>query len=259
MEWASKESLSLLYFLLPGFLAAWVFYGLTAHPKKEPFERVVQALIFTLIVQAANVGARKVWWHFHRAGSFWTDDKALVSSVGVAALVGLLFAIVANWDFSHRVLRKLRVTKRTSYPSEWYSAFHRHRCYVTLHLTGERRLYGWPEEWPDQCDRGHFLIEQPQWVLDSGEKVPLRQLKRMMVPASDVGMVEIEFAAAELPQTGDQIIALQKPLAELHTRKDSDNGRQRSTAAAAASTAEAIPPVANGTGPGCEVGRSSRI
>ena len=63
MESATKQDVvSLLYFLLPGFLAAWVSYGLTAHPKREAFERVIQALIFTVIVRALNIGVRKLWW-----------------------------------------------------------------------------------------------------------------------------------------------------------------------------------------------------
>ena len=37
--------------LLPGFVAAWIFYGLTGHSKPSPFERVVQALVYNVIVQ----------------------------------------------------------------------------------------------------------------------------------------------------------------------------------------------------------------
>jgi hypothetical protein len=48
VEVVSKDTLSLLYFLLPGLVTAAIYYSLTAHPKKETFERVVQALIFTV-------------------------------------------------------------------------------------------------------------------------------------------------------------------------------------------------------------------
>ena len=48
----TDDLIRLFYDLLPGFLAAWVYYGLTAHPKPSPFERVIQALIFTVIVRA---------------------------------------------------------------------------------------------------------------------------------------------------------------------------------------------------------------
>jgi hypothetical protein len=54
MDTISPDILNLIYKLLPGFLSAWVFYGLTAHPKASPFERVVQALIFTVMIQGAD-------------------------------------------------------------------------------------------------------------------------------------------------------------------------------------------------------------
>lgn len=56
-----SDIVAAIYQLLPGFVTAWIFYGLTAHPKTSPFERVIQALIFTLfvetIVQAIGLSA----------------------------------------------------------------------------------------------------------------------------------------------------------------------------------------------------------
>jgi len=37
----TKDFIILVTYLLPGFLAAWVFYGLTSPPKPSQFERVV--------------------------------------------------------------------------------------------------------------------------------------------------------------------------------------------------------------------------
>ncbi len=48
----SSEIVDAIFRLLPGFVTAWVFYGLTAHLKASSFERVIQALIFTLFVDA---------------------------------------------------------------------------------------------------------------------------------------------------------------------------------------------------------------
>ena len=52
MSWASSETVTVLTFLLPGFVAAAIFYSLTSHPKPSDLERVIQALIFTVIGQA---------------------------------------------------------------------------------------------------------------------------------------------------------------------------------------------------------------
>ena len=43
-----KEVIPLLQYLIPGFLAAWIFYSLTAFKRPDTFGQIVQALIFTL-------------------------------------------------------------------------------------------------------------------------------------------------------------------------------------------------------------------
>ena len=193
MDWTSEHILRLLYELLPGFLAAWVFYSLTAHPKPSSFERIVQALVFTIIVRAVMTGTRLLLQFagvLTDAGT-WTQDVQLTWSVITALAVGLLVATSVNKDWFHGCLRRIRLTSRTSYPSEWYSGFTRSkRHYVVLHLTGERRLYGWPEEWPDSPDRGHFLIMQAKWLLDDGKTRDLDGVERLAIPAADVEMVE---------------------------------------------------------------------
>ena len=92
-----------------------------------------------------------------------------IGSVGSAVLLALLATYCSNNDTLHGILRKLRITKETSDPSEWYSAFARQDPrYVVLHLKDRRRIYGWPEEWPGQPDQGHFRIAEPEW-LDSNK------------------------------------------------------------------------------------------
>jgi Family of unknown function (DUF6338) len=232
VEWTSNDTLRLLYFLLPGFLAAWIFYGLTAHPKKEAFERVVQALIFTFLVKTLNVVVRYEWWiHWHprRPQTWWDDEKELISSTILAILLGLVVAVAANWDLVHRCLRFLKITKRTSYPSEWYSVFHRFRREVILHLKGDRRLAGYPEEWPDQCDKGHFLLIDSAWVDDIGKLIRLHQVKRFVIPACEVERVELICTPEELKKPVSEIIEEQKALVQMHEKKESDHGQQNGT------------------------------
>ena len=150
MEWTSKEFVSVFTYLLPGFLAAWVFHGLTAHPKQTPFERVVQALIFTFIVHlfvpvvhvVFTNPLRPIFVNPYDSGSEdwkkWNVFFDLTASGILAVLIGLVFAFFANHDWLHWVLRKLQITKRTSYPSEWFSAFNRDRRKVILHLDGDK-------------------------------------------------------------------------------------------------------------------------
>ena len=52
-----------LEFLLPGFLTAWIFYGFTPYDRPSHFERIIQALLFTAIIQGLIAPLKaKGWW-----------------------------------------------------------------------------------------------------------------------------------------------------------------------------------------------------
>ena len=193
MDWLSSEVVSIVYYLAPGFLAAWIFYGLTAHPKASPFERVIQALIFTVIIQVLLIVQQ---WVFEGIGTIavalgpWTEQSGLVWSVVLAVVMGLAFSWCANNNFPHSRLHKSDMCVRTTFPSQWNMIFDQERRWVVLHLKGGRRLHGWPEWWPDEPDTGHFAIDQPKWLLDGGEILDLPGVEKTLVPATDVEMVE---------------------------------------------------------------------
>jgi len=194
MEAISKDVVALLQYLLPGFVAAWIFYGLTSFPMPSQFERVVQALIFTVFVQATVYIAKGSALLIGRRWCLapWTGNCELVSSMVSAILLGLLFAYFANNDKIHKLLRKLQVTRETSYPSEWFGVFLKNVTYVVLHLDGERRLYGWPIEWPSESDKGHFVLVQASWLTDDedDDQIELTGVESIMVDVKEVKMVE---------------------------------------------------------------------
>lgn len=162
-DWANN-TIEVLYFLVPGFIAAAIYYGLTSAPKPNTFERLIQALIFTIIVQALSKLASL-------AG--WMDDEtweavAPSGTVAIAAVLGFLAALLANRDVPHRWLRRWRVTRETAYPTDWYGVFASHPdCFVVLHFRDGRRLYGWPSQWPGRQDDTLFVIAGPQWLTDA--------------------------------------------------------------------------------------------
>ncbi len=224
MDLPSKAIIDVLTYLLPGFITAALVYTLTPAPRQIPFERVVQALIFTFLVQVIVVATKvTLLW----AGAFvvpfapWTEDVALTWSFVWAVVLGLFVAWSANTDRIHRLLRRIGITLQTSYSSEWYGAFCQNRGFVVLHLKGERRLFGWAEEWPSTPGTGHFVVVQGEW-LDDDRRIEMKGVQRVLVRAEDVEMVE-----------------LMQPVTE-----EVCNGRSQSTdstAAAAAATAGGSP------------------
>ncbi len=202
MNWTSSEIVGVPSFLLPGFVAAAIFYSLTSYPKPSPFDRVVQALIFTVIGKAIMDGV--LFFGCIVDDDPWRKEWELLLSVLVAVALGLLTAYFLNWDTLHRLLRRLGVTRETSYASEWYSAFSRHcECYVMLHLKGERRLerrlFGWPEEWPSRPDEGHFRIAEAEWLADE-KRIPATGVSAILIPVDQVEMVEFVSETLEEPE-----------------------------------------------------------
>lgn len=188
----TKEAVQFLSFLLPGFLSAWIFYGLTSHPKPSQFERVVQALIFTFLIQALSPIIRWILELLGSIGALRPWDKAAenIVSAALAILLGGALAYCTNKDSIHKWLRDRGFTSRTSHPSEWFCVLSQTVTYVVLHLKDGRRLYGWPKEWPIECGKGQFYVMEPSWILENGNTIDLPSVEGILIEAQDIRWVE---------------------------------------------------------------------
>ena len=190
--WSSSEVVAVLTFLLPGFVAAAVFYSLTSHPKPSNFASVIQALMFTAVVQAITVLLRVNVWD-------WNQEFEVFVSVAIAIFIGLVASLSSNLDFPHRMFRKVNLTQENTHSSEWYSAFAHKQSYVVLHLNDSRRFFGWPSEWPSDPERGHFRVTEGQWLTSEIEKSEQpdgnnhEDVYEMLIPVSEVAMVEFVY------------------------------------------------------------------
>lgn len=181
--------IQVLLFLLPGFVAAAFYYFLTSYAKPNDFGKIIHALVFTAIGQSAWI---IVEWLFP-IGSEW----GVPISVAVAAFSAVIVVGVSNNDLIHILLRRLRFTTENSYPSVWYSTFSRNTdCYVVLHLTHNRQLYGWPSEWPTNPTEGHIRIVEGEWLDESDDFISAEidqdsaSMPTFLIPTKEVEMVE---------------------------------------------------------------------
>lgn len=206
MPEVSKDLITLLNYLLPGFLAAWVLYGLTSDLKPSQFERVVQALVLSFLVHAvlpvfevilSSIGTKFVILRG------WDVLAENVAKLLIALSIGVLLAYFINTDSFHSRLRKYGLTTRSSYPSEWFGVFSEKQNYVILHMVDERRLMGWPKEWPSEFDKGHFYITEPSWlnnqskddkteaeITERASQIELHNVDGLIISAKDVKWVE---------------------------------------------------------------------
>lgn len=187
-----KEVIPLLQYLIPGFITAWIFYSLTAFKRPDTFGQIVQALIFTFAIQliVLAVGTLLSWIGTMGVSFGPWDTKAQTAWSAITAIaLGLLSCYFANNDNLHSWLREKEITKQTSHPTEWYSAFSKHKRFVVLHLADERRMYGWPLEWPTEPTQGQFVIQEPSWLDDAGKEIPMLA-EIFVIDASKVQWVE---------------------------------------------------------------------
>lgn len=192
MEFISNDIITVLSYLLPGFVAAWIFYGLTSYPEPDTFGRIIHALILNLFIQVGIIFIRFISLllsKFIYIGE-WSKNTDIVLALICAIVIGLLFSRLANNDWLHRILRKFNFTKQTSFPSEWFGALSQNKSYVVLHLSGERRIYGWPIEWPSQPDSGHFCLVEAEWLLEDNKTIPLAGVDKIIIPTTEVIFIE---------------------------------------------------------------------
>jgi hypothetical protein len=203
-EELSKDVVALLQYLAPGFIMAWVYYGLTSHNKPSQFERLVQALIFTVVIQALVIGEQAFAEMVGKKLSFgtWSSSSQLIASLLTALVLGFLAAVVINGDAFHRTARKLGISTRSGHPCEWFGIFKEYPRYVVLQLKDGTRIYGWPTVWPSEYDKGHFFITSALRSVGEMDQ-ELDALEGILIDARDVASVE--FIKPPPEETHDQI------------------------------------------------------
>ena len=188
----SREVVALLAYLLPGFLAAWLFYSLTSHAKPSQAERVIQALIFTLLINAVVAAERMLLLYLGTHMTVlraWDKEAELFASVITALLFGFAAAYLTNKDTLHAHLRRFGVSQRSALPNEWCTVFAPREQFVVVHFKDDRRLYGWPKVWPCDPEKGHLFVTMPSWI--HGEQpMELPDTEGILVSVKDISHVE---------------------------------------------------------------------
>ncbi|KAF3978748.1 MAG: hypothetical protein HFP77_00315, partial [Methylococcales symbiont of Iophon sp. n. MRB-2018] len=97
----SNNIVTILQFLLPGFIAAWIFYSLTSYSKPSQFERVVQALIFTLFIQALVITVKYL---FLKVGEYWSAGSwSESSSLIISIIIAIVFKIRGRYPYPFKI------------------------------------------------------------------------------------------------------------------------------------------------------------
>lgn len=227
MDKIDQALIDLLYKLLPGLMAAAVFHSITPYPKRDIFDRVVNALIFTAIGQmGVSVVRPMLLWigaNLFALGE-WSPESALWISTVVAVLGAVVLAVVLNTDWLHEALRNFGITKRVALPDPWYSAHTKKERYVTIALKDGRRIFGWPKEWPDNPKSGHYVLTESAWVLNDGIELRQYDVEATLIDVQHIERVDfMRFADDEcVVENTEYIEQSRSKLIQMQSRGESD-------------------------------------
>ena len=218
------EALELMQYVFAGLVASWVYYGLTPYKRPTPFERVVQALIYTaairLLAEFAVAAVGEGFWAESVAdaegGKKLAATSALVLALSLA--LGFVLALAANNNWPHKWLVRFppewldrvppegkwmewlwKITGQSTHDNNLsYAMETRNGEYVVLVLKNGRRIYGWPESWPDHPDEDFFLLVAYEWLpgpRDDADAVAAANEKihpngAILIAAKDVDVIE---------------------------------------------------------------------
>lgn len=182
--------------LLPGFLAAWIYHAFSPFKPQSQFDRVINALILTFLIQLGIGLIEKLaltLGGFYSLGE-WSDDVELAWTALCSVIIGLTFSYFSHNDAFHDVLRKLKLSSKTSYPSEWYGLaleeLTKPDAWILLQLDDGNRVAGWAERWPTETKAGQFVLAWPYLMQDT-KAARMENVNVIVIEASNVKWIEI--------------------------------------------------------------------
>jgi hypothetical protein len=182
----SLQALAVLFILLPGFLAAYILQSLATRPKQSDLERVVEALIFSLLIYFVSIlivgRSLPLSWHVvkdsagtatYAVGTVWW--KLFLITVVLPVAMGTGIAWLVEHDLLLRMLRWCKLTERTSRSSTWIDVMTDINSVAQVELSDGRKVMGWITYYsvdPEDCS---LFLEEAAWVDESGNAtVPIQ-------------------------------------------------------------------------------------
>ena len=163
----SFDALNILLFLIPGFISANFLDIIVVRKEKNDFSKVVEALIFSLVIYTIYaIVFKETPVIIEEKSIIFNWESLLFLSIFSVLLPLVLGANITN-DLLMKVVRFLRITKNTSRSSVWLDAFYDIKRHVILNFENGRRIYGWPMYYSKEPDNPYIFLYKPAWVVEA--------------------------------------------------------------------------------------------
>lgn len=196
MTWLNSDIINIFMFLLPGVVAATIFYSITAFTKPSAFGQVFHALAFTTFGQATT-SVVQILIRTPEKISIWLQLLIIAMPLIAAILAAIILAILINRDLIHKNLRAIGITRETPYSIIITAFQNRADSYVILHLKDHRRIFGYPTQWPSKAQDKHFNITEAQWLSEDAsngnvDETPI--IDAILIAIDDIAFIEFIHA-----------------------------------------------------------------
>ncbi len=198
MENLNLEVLQILIFLLPGFIAASLLDAFIPRKKKELFEKIIEALIFSMVIyilfslfggtspiflKVMSQGDVRIYSiEYNRIAFWWLFGL----SIFLPALLGLLF----TFDLLMKLARFFRLTRRTGRNSVWLEAFSDTNTHIIINFKDGRRIYGWPMHYADDPEKPYLFLYRPLWINEKNEFIESDLRGMLITPEDPIEFIE---------------------------------------------------------------------
>lgn len=176
------EALGILLLLLPGFAAAYLVQLLAARRKQSEFDKVVEALIFSLVLYLLTLRffgySLPIAWHPGDAKHpnewqiliIWPH---LLTLAILAVVMGALYAASINHNWLTAPFRWLKISERSARSSVWNDVLSNLKGFVQVGMSDGRSVIGWLRKYSDEDDSHALFLEEAAWIDSDGKEVPI--------------------------------------------------------------------------------------
>ncbi len=151
---------------------------MSARSQQTELERIIEALIFSFFIYvcyfaifgpllplewstaSANNGAVPYNLSVHRS--------RLLNLVLISLVLGFGWGYVRGHDLLLKLLRKCKLTQRSSRDSVWTDVFLNFRGNVQVGLGDGRSVIGWLEQYAESGDERTVFLARAAWVTEDG-------------------------------------------------------------------------------------------
>jgi hypothetical protein len=192
------QALQIIIFLLPGFITLYVARSLIAYRPKPELDKIIEALIYSLINYAVftlfsnlfPISAIIKSLEEEKKLSIEFNRKAFLLILIISFSLGIIIAIFKRYDLHMKFFRLIRVSNKTSRSSVCQDIFIDQKAFVTVYMEDGLRIIGWPTYVSDDPEDGYIFLSDAAWIKDNDGVIEIKGPGILITPTAKIQAIE---------------------------------------------------------------------